>query len=321
MNRRELMLVLGGAITAASPLHAQQKAMPVIGYLNTSSSGPPLVAAFKQGLSETGYVESHNVAIEYHSADGHYDRLPALAADLVARKVDVIVTFGPGVAAAKSATSTIPIVFTNSDPVGQGLVASLARPGGNLTGVSLLTVEMMPKRIELISEFVPRASLIALLVNPNNSTTGSVIRDVQEAARTNGAQLHILKASTEGEINAAFAALVHMHAGALVVGPDPFYNVQREQFVALAALHTVPAIYPWREVAAVGGLITYGPSLTAANRQVGNYTGRILNGAKPSDLPVQQPTTFELVINLKTAKALGLTVPPFILARADEVIE
>ena len=321
MNRRELMLVLGGAITAASPLHAQQKAMPVIGYLNTSSSGPPLVAAFKQGLSETGYVEGHNVAIEYHSADGHYDRLPALAADLVARKVDVIVTFGPGVAAAKSATSTIPIVFTNSDPVGQGLVASLARPGGNLTGVSLLTVEMMPKRIELISEFVPRAGLIALLVNPNNSTTGSVTRAVQEAARTNGAQLHILKASTEGEINAAFAALVHMHAGALVVGPDPFYNVQREQLVALAALHTVPAIYPWREVAAVGGLITYGPSLTAANRQVGNYTGRILNGAKPSDLPVQQPTTFELVINLKTAKALGLTVPPFILARADEVIE
>src|SRR5215472_9489163 len=253
MNRRELMLVLGGAITAASPLHAQQKAMPVIGYLNTSSSGPPLVAAFKQGLSETGYVEGHNVAIEYHSADGHYDRLPALAADLVARKVDVIVTFGPGVAAAKSATSTIPIVFTNSDPVGQGLVASLARPGGNLTGVSLLTVEMMPKRIELISEFVPRAGLIALLVNPNNATTGSVMRDVQEAARTNGTQLHILKASTEGEINAAFAALVHMHAGALVVGPDPFYNVQREQFVAQATLHAIPAIYPWREVAAVGG--------------------------------------------------------------------
>src|SRR5215469_3652831 len=187
MNRRELMLVLGGAITAASPLHAQQKAMPVIGYLNTSSSGPPLVAAFKQGLSETGYVEGHNVAIEYYSADGHYDRLPALAADLVARKVDVIVTFGPGVAAAKSATSTIPIVFTNSDPVGQGLVASLARPGGNLTGVSLLTVEMMPKPIELISEFVPRASLIALLVNPDNSTTGSVMKDVQEAAHKRGA--------------------------------------------------------------------------------------------------------------------------------------
>ena len=321
MRRRELMLLLGGAITTARMLHAQQKAMPVIGYLNTSSSGPPLVAAFKQGLSETGYVEGHNVAIEYYSADGHYDRLPALAADLVARKVDVIVTFGPGVAAAKSATSTIPIVFTNSDPVGQGLVASLARPGGNLTGVSLLTVEMMPKRIELISEFVPRAGLIALLVNPNNSTTGSVMKEVQEAARTNGAQLHILKASTEGEINAAFAALVQVHAAALVVGPDPFYNVQREQFVAQATLHAIPAIYPWREVAAVGGLITYGPSLTAANRQVGNYTGRILNGAKPSDLPVQQPTTFELVINLKTAKALGLTVPQSLLARADEVIE
>jgi putative ABC transport system substrate-binding protein len=321
MNRRELMLVLGGAITAAGPLRAQQKAMPVIGYLNTISSGPRLVAAFKQGLSETGYVEGHNVAIEYRSADGHYDRLPALAADLVARKVDVIVTFGPGVGAAKSATSTIPIVFTNSDPVGQGLVASLARPGGNLTGVSLLTVEMMPKRIELMSEFVPQAGLIALLVNPNNSTTASVTRDVEEAARTKGVQLHILKASTEGEIDAAFATLVHMHAGALVVGPDPFYNVKRDQFVALAALHAVPAIYPWREVAAVGGLITYGPSLTAANRQVGIYTGRILNGAKPADLPVQQPTTFELVVNLKTAKALGLTVPPLILARADEVIE
>jgi ABC-type uncharacterized transport system substrate-binding protein len=321
MRRRELMLLLGCAVAAPHALRAQQKAMPVIGYLNTTSSGPQPVAAFKQGLSETGYVEGRNIGIEYRSAEGHYDRLPALVDDLVARKVDVIVTFGPGVGVAKSATSTIPIVFTNGDPVGQGLVASLARPGGNLTGVSLLTVEMMPKRIELLSELVPQASMIALLVNPNNLTTERVMRDVQEAAHAKQVQLTILKAGTEGEIDAVFANLVQLHAGAFAVGPDPFYNAHREQLVALAALHAIPAIYPWREVAVGGGLITYGPSLTAANRQVGIYVGKILAGARPADLPVQQPTTFELVVNLNTAKALGLTVPPSILARADEVIE
>ena len=233
----------------------------------------------------------------------------------------MIVTFGPGVNAAKSTTLTIPIVFVASDPVGEGLVASLARPGGNLTGVSLLTVEMMPKRIELLSELVPQASTIALLVNPNNPTAERVMRDVQEAAHVKGVRLYISKADNETEIDAAFANFVQLHAGALAVAPDPFYNTQRQQLVALAALDAVPAIYPWREVAAVGGLITYGPSLTNANRLAGIYAGKILYGAKPADLPVQQPTTFELVVNLKTANALGLTVPPSILARADEVVE
>jgi putative ABC transport system substrate-binding protein len=246
-----------------------------------------------------------------------------MAADLVGRKVDVIVTAGtPAILAAKSATSTIPIVFTGSgDPVGQGLVASLARPGGNLTGVSIITGEMMPKRLELLSELVPQAGVIALLVNPNTPTVERVIQDMQEAARVKGVQLPILKARTEGEIDDAFATLVQGHAGAVVVATDPFFNSRREQFVALASRHAVPAIYYWREFPASGGLISYGPSLTAAYRLAGTYTGKILKGAKPADLPVQQPTTFELVVNLKTAKALGLAVPQALLARADEVIE
>jgi putative tryptophan/tyrosine transport system substrate-binding protein len=325
MYRRKLMmLLLGGAMTVARVLHAQQKAMPVIGYLNTASLGPFAqdVAAFRQGLSDAGWIEGQNVTIEYRSAEGRYDRLPSLAAELVDRKVDVIVAAGtPATVAAKSATSTIPIVFTSSDPVGSGLVASLARPGGNLTGLSILTIEMMPKRLELLSELVPQSNVIALLVNPTNTTTEDVIREVQEAARVKGVQLSILRAGTKDEIDGAFDSLVQLHVGALVVGPDPFFNGQRDQLVALASRHAVPAIYPWREVAAVGGLITYGPSLTATSRQMGIYVGKILNGAKPADLPVQQPTTFELVVNLKTAKALGLTVPPSILARADEVIE
>jgi putative tryptophan/tyrosine transport system substrate-binding protein len=322
VNRRELMLLLGSAMTAARALRAQQKPMPVIGFL-WSSPGPwtPFVAAFREGLSETGYVEGQNVTVEYRWTEDHDDLAPLMAADLVGRKVDVIVTGGPAVRAAKTATSTIPIVFINGDPVGQGLVASLARPGGNLTGVSILTVEMMPKRLELLSELVSQASVIALLVNPTNSTTENVIRDVQEAARTKGVQLRILKASTENEIDAAFASLVQLHAGALVVGPDGLFNTRRNQLVALASHHAIPAIYPWREVVAAGGLISYGPSLTAAGRQMGKYAGKILNGAKPADLPVEQPTRFELVVNLNTAKALGLSVPPSILARADEVIE
>ena len=322
MKRRELLLMLGAAMTAARALRAQQKAMPVIGFL-WSSPGPwtPFVAAFREGLSETGYVEGQNLAVEYRWTGGHVDRAPSLAADLVGRKVDVIVTGGPAVRAAKSATSAIPIVFVNGDPVGQGLVASLARPGGNLTGVSLLTVEMMPKRLELLSELVPQSNLIALLVNPTNSTTEDVIREVQEAARVKGVQLSILRAGTKDQIDAAFASLAELHVGALVVGPDGLFNTRRDQMVALASRHVVPAIYPWREVAAVGGLVTYGPSLNAAGRQMGIYAGKILKGAKPADLPVQQPTTFELVINLNSAKALSLTVPPSILARATEVIE
>jgi putative ABC transport system substrate-binding protein len=326
MRRRELMLLLGGAMTAARPLRAQQKAMPVIGFLSSGSPGPfaPFVAAFHQGLSETGYAEGQTVAIEYRWAEGRYDRLPALAADLVGGKVDVIAaTGGPLPAlAAKSVTSTIPIVFSSGvDPVESGLVASLARPGGNLTGFTIISVELMPKRLELLSELVPQASLFALLVNPSNAGTEPMIRDVQEAARAKGVQLHVLKASTESEIDTAFANLVQLPAGALVVSADPFFNSRREQLVALAALHTVPAMYELREFAAVGGLISYAPSLTAAYRQVGIYVGKVLKGANPADLPVQRPTTFELIINLKTARALGLTIPQSILARADEVIE
>jgi putative tryptophan/tyrosine transport system substrate-binding protein len=325
VKRRELMLLLGGAMTAPHALRAQQKAMPVIGFLGSSSPDPyaPFVAAFHQGLSETGYVEGENATIEYRWAEGRYDRLPALAADLVGRKVDLIATSGgpPSARAAKNATSKIPIVFVVGDPVEDGLVTSLARPGGNLTGLSLLVVELTPKLLELLSDLVPRARVIVLLVNPNNSNAARIIRDVREAARAKAVQLHILRAGTDSEIEAAFATLVQLQVGALVVGADPFFYSLRDQLLALAAHHAVPAIYDLREFAAAGGLISYRPSLAAAYRQAGIYAGRILKGAKPADLPVQQPTTFELVVNLKTATSLGLTIPPAILARADEVIE
>jgi putative ABC transport system substrate-binding protein len=323
VKRRELLL-LGGAMAAARPLRAQQRALPVIGFLSSRSPGEAatVVAAFHQGLAETGYVEGQNLAIEYRWAEGRYDRLPALAADLVGRKIDVIVAAGgtPSALAAKSATSTIPIVFSSGDPVEGGVIASLSRPGGNLTGVSTMNTEMTPKRLELLSELVPQAKAIALLVNPNNAGAERVIREGQEAARAKGMQFQILKASIESEIDAAFATL-ELHAGALIVAGDPFFISRRDQLVALALRHAVPAIYDWREYPEAGGLISYGPSLTAANRQVGVYAGKILKGAKPADLPVQQPTTFELVINLNTAKALGLTVPHSMLMLADEVIE
>jgi ABC-type uncharacterized transport system substrate-binding protein len=297
----------------------------VIGWLGTTSPGPsaPIMAPFRQGLSETGYVEGQSVAFEYRWAEAHYDRLPALAFDLVSRKVDVIVIGGgaPATLPAKSATATIPIVFASADPVGEGLVASLARPGGNLTGVSLLAVELTPKRLELLSELVPQARLMVLLVNPNNSNAERVITDAQEAARAQRVGLTILKAGSESEIDAAFATLVQLRAGALVVQADPYFTVQRDQFLVLAERHAVPAIYYFREFTASGGLISYGSSLGGAFHQIGLYTGKILKGAKPADLPVQQPTTFELVINLKTARALGLTVPQSLLQRADEVIE
>jgi putative ABC transport system substrate-binding protein len=326
MRRRELMLLLAGTMTAARGLRAQQKAMPLIGYLNGTSPGPaaPFVAAFRHGLSETGYVEGQSVAIDYRWAEGDYYRLPAMAADLVGRKVDLIAASGgPASAlAAKSATSSIPIVFVSGDDaVAAGLVASLARPGGNLTGVSFLDVELMPKRLDLLSELVPQAGVICLLVNPNNAAVERTIRDAQEAAQVKGVQLQILKASTESEIDAAFATLVQLHDGALLVTADPFFNSRREQLVALASRYAVPAIYEFREFATAGGLSSYGPSLASMYRQAGVYAGRVLAGANPADLPVQQPTKFDLVINLNTAKELGLTVPPSILARADEVIE
>jgi putative ABC transport system substrate-binding protein len=327
MRRRDFTIFLAGAM-AAWPLaaRAQRKAMPVIGVLyagSPSASSGPFMGAFRQGLSEAGYVEGQNVAIEYRWADGNYDQLPALAADLVGRKVDLIMANSPPAArAAKSATSTIPIVFRGGpDPVRDGLVSSLARPGGNLTGVSSSTDELTAKRLELLSELVPRARVIALLMNPNNATAEPVIRDVQEAVRTNGLQLHVLKARSESEIDTAFASLVQLHAGALVVGADPFLSSRREQIVALASRRAVPSIYAWREFAALGGLISYGPSLTSAFRLVGAYAGKVLKGAKPADLAVEQPTKFELVINLKTAKALGLTIPPSLLQRVDQVIE
>jgi len=324
VNRRELMLLLGGAMTAPRALPAQQKAMPVIGFLSIASPGPsyePLVAALRRGLSDAAYVEGQNVAIEYRWAEGRQDRLPALAADLVGRKVDVIATSGgeSSALAARNATSTIPIVFLGGagDPVGSGLVANLARPGGNVTGTSLMTAELMPKRLELLSELVPQAAVIALFLDLNSPNPEPTIRDLQEAARAKGVRLHVLKANSESEIDTAFATLAQLHAAALVSG---FYG-RREQIVALAARHAVPAMYYWREFVEAGGLISYGSSLTDAIRQSGAYVGRILAGAKPADLPIQQPTTFELFVNLKTAKALGLTIPPSILARADEVIE
>jgi len=326
MRRRELMLLLGGALAVSRTLRAQQKAMPVIGYLGIGgwSHNPsnPFVAALRQGLAETGYVAGQNVAIEYRWAEGHYDRLPALAADLVGRKVDLIVApVLSSALAAKSATSIIPIVFVSDYPVEHGLVASLARPGGNLTGVSVFAAELLSKRLELISELVPQARVIALLVNPNARFAENYIRNAQEAARAKGVQLRVLKAGTESEIDAAFATLIQLQVGALLIGGDAFYNARREQLVALASRHAVPAIYEWAEFATAGGLISYAPSLTGMFGLLGTYAGKILNGAKPGDLPVQQPTRFELVVNLKTAKALGLTVPPSILARADEVIE
>jgi putative ABC transport system substrate-binding protein len=326
--RRRDLFPLAGALAALWPLtaRAQEKALPVIGFLGSGPTNPnsPFLAAFRQGLSETGYVEGQNVAIEFRWAEGRYDRWPALAADLVGRKVDLIVAAAGADAAlaAKSATSTIPIVFTGAgDPIRDGLVASLAHPGGNLTGFSNLGGETVRKRLELLAELIPQAKVIAALVNPNNSNAGRITGDLQEVARAKGVQLPILKAATEGEIDAAFASLVQLQAGALVVVGDPFFNSRREQIVALASRHAVPAFYQSREFAAFGGLISYGADGTDVSRQAGIYVGKILNGAKPADLPVQQPTKFKLVINLKTAQALGLTVPQSILARADEVIE
>jgi ABC-type uncharacterized transport system substrate-binding protein len=326
MRRRDFIILLAGPMGGwPSTVRAQQKAMPVIGYLNgsTPEANAVLLAAFRQGLSETGWVEGQNLKIEYRWAGFHYDRLPGLAADLVDRGVDVIAACGGADEAftAKDATSAIPIVFmTGADPVDTGLVASLARPGGNLTGVTNLNQLLWQKRVELISELVPQTKMIGLLLNPNRAQVGRVIDSAQQAADAKGLRLEILKAGTEAEVDAAFATAVQRHIGAVVVS-DPLFDSRSGQVAALALRHAVPTIYLWRKYVADGGLISYGTIFTAAYHLVGSYVGRILNGTKPADLPVQQSTNFELVVNLKTAKELGLTVPPSILARADEVIE
>lgn len=327
MRRREFISFFGG-VAIAWPLMARaQQTMPVIGFLGSSS--PDLYAnpvrAFRQGLSETGYIEGRNVAIEFRWADGQNDRLPALAADLVRRQVSVIVAPGstPAALAAKAATATIPIVFqVGIDPIAAGLVTSLARPGANITGVTNINTELVSKRLELLRELVPRATIVALLVNPTSpEITEAVSRDLQSTARTLGLQLQILHASTDRDFDVVFTTLAQLRVGALVIAPDAFFISRSEQLGALTARHAMPAITQFREFAVAGGLMSYGGSFTEPARQVGIYTGRILKGEKPANLPVQQPMKVELVINLKTAKALGVTVPQSVLNRADEVIE
>jgi len=328
MQRREFITLLGGA-AAVWPMaaRAQQRAMPVIGFVSAASRRGGYersLSAFLKGLDETaGYVDGHNVAIEYRWAEGRIGQLPSLVADLVQRKVNVIAApTTPAALAAKAATATIPIVFTTiADPVQIGLVASLNRPGGNVTGVTLLAVEVGPKLLELLHDVVPRATIMALLVNPTNPNVETQSRNLQVAALKLGLQAHVVNASTERDFDAVFAKLHELRAGALMISQDPFFNVQSGQLGALSVRHEIPAIYVNHEFAAAGGLMSYGTSQADVWRQAGVYVARILKGEKPADLPVVQPTKFELVINLKTAKALGLAVPPMLLTSADEVIE
>jgi putative tryptophan/tyrosine transport system substrate-binding protein len=326
MRRREFITILGGAAAAwPDAIVAQQSPMPVIGFLSTRSQGESAsaVAAFHRGLSEAGYFENRNVAVEYRWSDNQYDRLPTLAADLVKRQVVVIATGGgpTSASAAKAATATIPIVFVSGeDPVKFGLVASLDRPGGNLTGISFLATALGAKRLNLVRELLP-AKMVAFLVNPKNPETEGQALDLQVAASTVGQQIIVLGANSDGELESAFENLAAQGAKAVIVSSDPFLLSHRSKIIALAAHHQVPACYAWREAVNDGGLMSYGTNIPDAYRQAGIYAGRILKGAKPADLPVMQPTKFELVINLKTAKTLGIEIPPTLLATADEVIE
>jgi putative ABC transport system substrate-binding protein len=326
MGRRGFLASLGGA-AAAWPLAARaQSAMPVIGFLNSAEPKPfaHLLAAFRQGLREVGFVEGRNVVIEQRWAENRYERLPELAADLVRRQVAVIVAGGGNISAlaAKAATATIPIVFTAaSDPVRAGLVASLNRPGGNVTGIAALTAEMDGKRLELLHELVPKLGVIGVLVNPNRADSEHQVQDVEAAARALGRRIVVLRAGTERGVEAVFATLTAQRIGAIAIGADPFFANHRATIVALAARHAIPAIYQFRDFVSAGGLVSYGASLPDSYRQAGIYAGRIINGAKPAELPVMQATKFELIINLTTAKALGIEIPPALLVRADEVIE
>ena len=328
MRRRTFISLIGGAVAWPLAARAQQPAMPVVGFLN--SRGPSedayVLAAFRQGLKETGYVEGQNVVVEYRFAQNQYDRLPVLAADLVRRQVAVIVANTPAALPAKAATTTIPIVFlTSVDPVETKLIASLNRPGGNLTGVTVLGVEIGPKQLQLLHEVIPAATTMVVLINPANPANPAIAeaqsRDMHAAARTLGLAAHVLHASTERDFDMVFATLVQLRVGALAIGSDPFFTSRTEQLAALALRHAVPAIFQFREFAAAGGLMSYGSSIRDTYRLGGIYAGRILKGENPADLPVQQSTKVELVINMKTAKALGLTVPITLLGRADEVIE
>jgi putative ABC transport system substrate-binding protein len=326
IRRREIIALIAGAAAWPLAARAQQPAMPVIGILGSVSPAPyaGFIEAIKQGLREAGYVEGHNIAIEYRWAEGQYDRLPQQALELVDRGVAVIILVGggPTIATAKAATATIPIVFVmGDDPVKSGAVAALNRPGGNATGVSLLTVAMEAKRLQLVHELVPNVSLVATIVNPNNPQAAEQLQELQAAARTLGVEVEIFKAGSPSEIDTAFASLVGRRAGALLVAADAFFNTRKEQFVVLSGRHALPTIFHLREFTAAGGLMSYGPSLADAYRQEGIYAGRILKGEKPTDLPVELPTKFDLAVNLKTAKALGLELSPTFIARADEVIE
>jgi putative tryptophan/tyrosine transport system substrate-binding protein len=327
MQRRAFITLLGGA-AAAWPfaVRAQQPSLTVIGFLsaNRADAVPKFTAAFREGLAAAGFVEGKDVAIEYRWADNHLERVPALALDLIRRRVNVIFTGGGDVPClvVKGASAVIPIVFTSgSDPVAMGLVASMNRPGGNVTGVTVIASQLGPKRVELLHELLPKAGVVSFLLNPNNPNAEPERANAETAARALGLQIQILPASSDEEIDTAFAKSVELKTGALLLIPDASFQNRRDQFVQLAARYAVPTIYYSREYVEAGGLMSYGASFTGMYRQAGNYVGRILSGAKPADLPIEQPTKFELVINLKTAKALGLTVPPTLLARADEVIE